>query len=119
MVHADGTRTETEMPDVDKIMADMPQIRDGKCGEGKPTIEHRAEGNKKIMVICTDRIERIGADAERMAFKGKWMAMDGALMGLRHARGSIEVNRDLSADERAKALQGIDQAIAELEKKKN
>ncbi|MES2987201.1 MAG: M56 family metallopeptidase [Pseudomonadota bacterium] len=117
MVHADGTRTETEMPDVDKIMADMPQIRDGKCGgkDGEPTIERRAEGGKKIMIICTDRVERIAADGVRMAERGKRMGMQGALMGLRHARRSIEMESSISAEERAKALKGIDEAIREIE----
>ncbi|RYY29324.1 MAG: peptidase M56 [Sphingomonadales bacterium] len=118
MVHADGTRTETEMPDVDKIMADVPDIRDGKCGTGgtDATVEHRAEGGKKIMIICTDRIERITVDAERMAERGKRMGMQGALMGLRRARRSVEAEIDLNPAERAKALAGIDQAIREIEK---
>ncbi|RYD59824.1 MAG: peptidase M56 [Sphingomonadales bacterium] len=121
MVHSDGSTTETAMPDMDQILADMPQIRDGKCGggEGKPTVEHRAEGGKKIMIICTDRIERITVDAERMAMRGKRLGMEGALMGLRHARRSIEIEREISSDERAKALKGIDEAIAELEKDKD
>jgi beta-lactamase regulating signal transducer with metallopeptidase domain len=117
MVHADGTTSETEMPDVDKMMADMPEIRDGKCGKGgEPTVEHRTDGNKKIMIICSDRIERITADATRMAMHSKRFGMQSALMGLRQARRSIEGNRDMGAAERAQALAGIDQAIAEVQK---
>ncbi|WP_294092741.1 M56 family metallopeptidase [Sphingomonas sp.] len=117
MVHADGTRTETEMPDIDKIMADMPQIRDGKCGGGgEPTVEHRIDGGKKVMIICTDRIERVTADATRLAMRGKRFGMQGALMSLRHARRRVEMDGELNGDERAKALKGIDEAIRELEK---
>ncbi|RYE03389.1 MAG: peptidase M56 [Sphingomonadales bacterium] len=121
MVHADGSRTETDMPDIDKIMADMPDIRDGKCGAGgsDATVEHRNEGGKKIMIICSDRIEKITVDAARMAERGKRMGMEGALLGLRHARRSIESESSMSPDERSKALKGIDEAIREIEKENN
>lgn len=119
-VHSDGTRTETEMPDVDKILADMPQVRDGKCGgSGKDaTVEHRSEGGRKVMIICTDRIEKITVDATRMAERGKLMGLEGALMGLRHARRTIELQSSLGATERLAALKGIDEAIHEIEKEK-
>ena len=117
MVHSDGSKTETEMPDVDKIMADMPEIRDGKCGKGSaPTVEHKTEGKKRIMIICSDRIANISIDATRMAAQSKRFGMQSALMGLRQARRSIERESDMGAAERAQALAGIDQAIAEVQK---
>jgi beta-lactamase regulating signal transducer with metallopeptidase domain len=117
MVHADGSTSETEMPDVDKIMADMPEIRDGKCGKGgQPTVEHKMDGKKRIMIICSDRIADLTIDATRMAAQSKRFGMQSALMGLRQARRSIERDSDLGGAERAKALAGIDQAIAEVEK---
>ncbi|MBO9622581.1 MAG: peptidase M56 [Sphingomonas sp.] len=120
VVHADGTTQETEVPDIDAIRASIPEIRDGKCGKGaNPTVEHREEGGRKIMIICSDRIAMQAADAERMASFHKRFGMQSALMGLRHARSSVEAERNISAEERAKALKGIDEAIAELEKDKS
>ena len=116
IVRADGSKDEIDMPDIDAIRASIPEIRDGKCGkgDGKPHVEHRAEGGKKIMIICTDRIEMAGVDAERMALRHKKMGMESARMGLRMARRSLENETSLSAEERAKALKGIDEALAEL-----
>ncbi|ATY34140.1 M56 family metallopeptidase [Sphingomonas psychrotolerans] len=120
IVRADGSKDEVAMPDVDAIRASIPEIRDGKCGKGdKPTVEHRKDGDKKIMIICTDRIEMAAADAERMATRYKALGMDSARMGLRMARRSIEAEVDLSAEERAKALKGIDEAMAELAKERD
>lgn len=120
VVHADGTTQETELPDPDALRASIPEIRDGKCGKGdKPSVEHREEGGRKIMIICSDRIAMQAADAERMAAVHKRFGMQSALMGLRHARRSVEADQDISAGERAKALKGIDEAIAELEKDKS
>jgi bla regulator protein blaR1 len=117
MVHADGERREIDMPDVDAIRASVPEIRDGQCGkEGKATVEHRTEGGKKIMIICSDRIAALSVDAERMALRHKAMGLDSARMGLRLARRSIETETEMSAEDRAKALKGIDEAMAELEK---
>jgi beta-lactamase regulating signal transducer with metallopeptidase domain len=119
IVRADGSKDEIAMPDVEAIRRTIPEIRDGKCGKGKPTVEHREDGGKKMMVICTDRIEMAAADAERMAIRHKQFGMESARMGLRMARRSIENETDMSADERAKALKGIDEAIAELEKQRD
>lgn len=117
MVHRDGSTSETEMPDIDKILAEMPEARDGKCGkDGWPAVEHKAEGKKRVMVICRDRIERMTADATRIALHSKRFGMQSAMMGLRQARRSIERDSDMGAAERAQALAGIDQAIAEVEK---
>lgn len=120
IVRADGSTTETMMPDMEKMMADMPQIRDGNCGGGsQPTVEQRTEGNKRIMIICTDRIQRVSMDATRMAGEQKRFAMRSAEMSLRHARRTIESDASLSADERAKALKGVDEALVEIGKDDN
>jgi bla regulator protein blaR1 len=120
MVQADGQTHEVEMPDPDVIRASIPEIRDAKCGTGgKAHVEHKTEGGKKIMVICSDRIAMASADAERMAMVHKRFGMESAMMGLRQARRSIESEQNMTADERAKALKGIDEAIAEIEKNKS
>jgi bla regulator protein BlaR1 len=120
IVQRDGTRNEIDMPDMDAIRASMPEIRDGKCGrsDGKPMVEHRDEAGKKITIVCVDRIEMASADAERLALRHKVMGMESARMGLRIARQSIENEEHMTPDERAKALKGIDEAMAELESKR-
>lgn len=119
IVRSDGSKDEIEMPDVDAIRRAVPEIRDGKCGKGKPTVEHREDGGKKVMVICTDRIEMAAADAQRIAIRHKQLGMESARMGLRMARRSIESEPNMSGDERAKALKGIDEALAELDKQRD
>ncbi|TGX50274.1 peptidase M56 [Sphingomonas gei] len=119
IVRTDGSKDEIVMPDMDAIRISMPEIRDGKCGKGGPNVEHRAEGDKKIMIICTDRIEMAAEGAAQMAMRHKAMGLESARMGLRMARRSVEAETDLSADERAKALKGIDEAMAELAKERD
>jgi beta-lactamase regulating signal transducer with metallopeptidase domain len=120
IVRSDGSKDEFAMPIVEPMRFAMSEIRDGKCGKGdKPTIEHRKEGDKKLMIICTDRIEMAAADAAQMAMRHKALGMNSARMGLRMARRSIENETDLSPDERAKALKGIDEAMAEIDKQRD
>jgi hypothetical protein len=121
IVRADGSKDEIAMPDPEAIRMSIPEVRDGKCGkgEGKPTVENRAEGGRKIMIICTDRIEMAATNTQRMTMRHKAMGMDSARMGLRMARRSIEDETNMTADERARALKGIDEAMAELEKQRD
>jgi beta-lactamase regulating signal transducer with metallopeptidase domain len=120
IVRSDGSKDEIAMPDMEAIRMSIPEVRDGKCGKGGPqTVEHRENGGKKVMIICTDRIEFAAADAQRMAMRHKAFGLDSARMGLRMARRSVESETDMSADERAKALKGIDEAMAELDKQRD
>lgn len=121
IVRADGSKDEIAMPDMEKIRISVPEVRDGKCGKGadKPTVEHREDGGKKVMIICTDRIEMAAADARSMAMRHKTLGLESARMGLRMARRSIENETSMTADERAKALKGIDEAMAELENQRD
>ncbi len=121
IVRADGSKDEIAMPDPEAIRMSIPEVRDGKCGggEGKPTVENREDGGRKIMIICTDRIEMAATNTQRMTMRHKAMGMDSARMGLRMARRSIESETNMTADERAKALKGIDEAMAELEKQRD
>lgn len=118
MVHADGTQTENDMPDIEAIRARIPEIRNAKCAGSadKPVVENFEKDGKKVMIICSDRIEKITVNAEKMAIDARKMGMGSAMMGLRIARRSIESQPDLSPEQRAKALKGIDEAIAEVEK---
>ncbi|MCP3728964.1 M56 family metallopeptidase [Sphingomonas sp. MG17] len=112
-------------------MADMPEILSARCGGGKADdvkIE-RKDGDKRKIIICTDRIEARAADgaaraeaAEAWAGKHRVFAIASADMGKRHAmlslkmaRKSIEAQDSLSAAQKSAALKGIDDAIRELE----
>lgn len=123
-------------------------VKSVKCGGSKDDavkVETR-DGNKRKIVICTDRIEmradaaeakakgaealarRAQASAERAtaadisAHRAKAFALASADMGKRHAmmglkmaRSSIEAQTELSAEQKAAALKGIDDAMRELE----
>ncbi|HET9511365.1 MAG TPA: M56 family metallopeptidase [Sphingomonas sp.] len=121
----------------------MPQITSRKCDDDDApgsTIINRTDGDKKVTIICTNRIQRITMDAHREAMKAQRIVMlehskamrengnalfiqrraeASALDGLRSARRSIDSNGSMSAEAKANALAGIDDAIRELEAKKD
>lgn len=106
-------------------------VKSMKCGGSKDDavkVETR-DGDKRKVVICTDRIE-MRADAaeakakgaEALARRAQVMAIASADMGKRHAvmslklaRRTIEAQTELSAEQKAAALKGIDDAMRELE----
>lgn len=100
---------------------DMPTINARDCtdgeGDGKRYVIHRTDGKKKITIICTNRIEHhaeaaalAGVDAEKISRE----AMRSAMAGLAAARASI-ASAEMSAEDRAEALAGIDEAQREME----
>ena len=116
-----GERIEMpDIPDTAEIMAMVPDVESGNCKEGKPhdmVVEHPAKpGKRQRIVICTNRIEAQAGEARRIAMRHRGMGMRHALIGLEHARTTIENDTTLSADEKAKALKGIDEAIREIRK---
>lgn len=128
----DGKEMKFEMGDL-PVITSMRCEKDGKGGD-KPVVHESKDGKHKVTIICTDRIERLAEfqakraefDAKRVEFDAKRMALihksagiSHAMAGLQMARRSIEAQSSLSADQRAKALAGIDEAIAELEKSKH
>jgi bla regulator protein BlaR1 len=79
---------------------------------------NRQDGDRRIMVICTNRIEKAATAAAELAVNSKDIergALRHAIAGLRSARAGIASNMSMSADQRAQALAGIDQGIAEVE----
>lgn len=106
-------------------------VKSMKCGGSKGDdikIETR-DGDKRKIVICSDRIEMradaaaakakgaeaIARHAQVMAIASADMGKRHAMMGLKMARSSIEAQTELSAEQKAAALKGIDDAIRELE----
>lgn len=100
---------------------DMPNIdardcRDGEGG-GKTHVIERKDGKKHITIICTNRIKRHAqlaathtVDAEKISRD----AMRSAMAGLDSARASI-ASAEMSAEDRAEAMAGIDEAQREME----
>lgn len=114
-----------------KLRSDLPEIRELNCGKGESLFidmdgkADAATGKKRQMILCKDRIatlgERAAADAERsrtFALASARMGIQSALMGLKHARRTIESQTELTEDQRREALEGIDQALKELEAEK-
>lgn len=114
-----GERVELpEIPSEAEIMAMVPDISSADCRDGKAqdmVVETPAQGNKRgRIVICTNRIQAQAGEARRIAIRSRDMGMRSALVGLEHARREVERDASLSADEKARALKGIDEAIREI-----
>ena len=135
LIGDDGTITHVAEVTAVPQRPDVPEVRSLACGtrgDGhRMTIEDRHAGRRRI-TVCTDRIAaaqaRGAAAAARgaaAAARGAQLAMNGeqmqqrayrqALDGLRAARAQMLLNRDMPADARRGALEGINTAIAELE----
>jgi len=115
--------------DAEKLAADIQnQMRFAyrKCGPGEgntqPT-ESEAEDGKRLIIVCSDRIEAMKSDGSRQrllaTLSSARMGTDMARMSLRSARRAIESQTELTADQRTQALAGVDQALAELESAKD
>jgi bla regulator protein blaR1 len=120
VVRVNGEQEEIDMPDVDAILAETPQVREGKCGltatPGQATVEQRTEGKRRILIVCADRIEAMGAQAARQGIAAKRIGLQTALASIETARASILADRNLSDARRQEALAGLDEALAEIRK---
>lgn len=105
-----------------------------KCGTDGPdarqiTINQR-DGARRLLIVCTDRAERIGAEAaaqarvaevsaraaEASAHAAGRAGMRAGLDGLRAARRSIASQPGLTAEQKREAIKGIDEGIREMER---
>ena len=101
----------------------VPDVRSSNCGTGEAgddrnMVVNKVSGDKRIIIICNDRIERVvtlnkaniekSKDIQRMAYAH-------ALEGLHRARERIAENDRLSAGEKRDALEGIDDSIKDME----
>lgn len=111
-----------------KVDVDVKSMKCGGSKDDEIKIETRV-GDKRKIVICTDRIEMRtaaatagAAKAEAFARRAEIAAIASARMGTRHAlmglkmaRKSIEMQDELTAEQKSAALKGIDDAIREVE----
>lgn len=114
------------------------EVVEGACGrEGTPGsfVINRKTGNRVVMVVCTDRITTVTANATNAAMQAtaaasaasataaaqidtaaiERNAMQSAMLGLRGTREAIATNPSIPAEARAEALKEIDESIRELE----
>lgn len=117
-----------DMPVIDARGVELKSMKCGGSKDDSIKVEKR-EGDKRIIVLCTDRIdmraeaaasqakgaEALARRAEVFALASADMGKRHAMMGLKMARRSIEAQTELSAEQKAAALKGIDDAMRELE----
>lgn len=111
-------------PEALAALKNMPEIasrecRTGEGGDDKKTTIESEDGEKRRIVICTNRIERLASLAQSEMPRVVMMqrrSFDSGLMSLRRARSSVEAAHGLSDDQRRAALNGIDEAIRDMEK---
>lgn len=103
-------------------MAAVPQVSERPCrvgtdGPDDQLVVNTKDGKKRIMVVCTNRIERVAAAGSAAAANAKAterQALESALAGLRSAREAVQT-ADMTAEARTKALAGIDEGLAEVQ----
>lgn len=98
---------------------DIPEVTSVHCpgDTAKPLVENSTKDGKRRIVICTNRIEAMSKNAERLAMNGadfERRTMLSARSSLALARNAVERDRNLSDEQRAQALAGIAQAEAEV-----
>jgi bla regulator protein BlaR1 len=102
-------------------LENIPEISTTDCkpeGDQRQMVLHREKDGKKIIIICSNRIEKVAAEGAAIAANSKDIerkAYAGALAGLRAAREKMLRSPEMGAEARAQAVAGIDTAIAEIE----
>lgn len=106
-----------DLAELDRTLAALPMVKSANCGGGGhgELVIHGHEGPRQTVVICNDRIQAQTANAVAMAERSKALGLATARVSLNHARAAIAANTALSDEQRADALEGIDQAISELD----
>jgi beta-lactamase regulating signal transducer with metallopeptidase domain len=131
----DGTRTVRHVRVVkdgkvvtDDIMADMPEVSSRNCtvtDKANELVINDDSGDRPKIIICTNRIEKVAAQASELAANAAVMSINAAeiernayrsaLSGLRAARTRVQSDTKLSAQERQDALSSIDESIRDIE----
>lgn len=120
---ADGTFDDREIQQmVDRSIKMAPEVTERDCTNGqdggaKQVVVHTIKGEKRTMVICTNRIEAMvsaGVASSVNADQIRRNAMQTALASVQASRAGIATNREMSEVDRKEALAEMDQALAEL-----
>lgn len=102
-------------------LAEIPEVSSRTCrgdGNGKEMVLNEKRGGKHVIVICTNRIEKVAREGAAIAANSREIernAYRAALDGLRGARERMASNRSMADDARREALQAMDESIREIE----
>ncbi|HEX7849550.1 MAG TPA: hypothetical protein VF485_07445, partial [Sphingomonas sp.] len=97
-------------------------VRSANCGNAGPggdkeMVINKGQGDRRVMIICNDRIERVVTLSTAKLEKSKdiqRLAYSRALESLRGARARIANDPRMSDDQKREALEGIDDSIKDL-----
>jgi beta-lactamase regulating signal transducer with metallopeptidase domain len=98
----------------------VPDVRNSNCGGGddRNMVVNKMSGDKRIIIICNDRIERVVTMSKANIEKSKDIQRNAyahALEGLQHARERVAGDDRLSAEEKRDALESIDDSIKDMQ----
>jgi hypothetical protein len=98
----------------------VPDVRSSNCGGGndRNMIVNKTRGDKRIIIICNDRIERVVAMSNANIEKSKdiqRMAYAHALEGLHRARERVAADERMGAEAKRDALESIDDSIRDMQ----
>ena len=100
---------------------EIPEISSNNCpddGERHQMVLNEKRDGKRVIIICTNRIERMAREGAAMAANAKDIernAYRSALAGLRSAQERMRADTRMGEDARKEAIQAIDQSIKEIE----
>jgi bla regulator protein BlaR1 len=100
---------------------EVPEISSKNCpgdGERHQMVLNEKRDGKRVMIICTNRIERMAREGAAMAANGKDIernAYRSALAGLRSAQERMRSDTRMGEAARKEAILAIDQSIKEIE----
>lgn len=113
----DGTLVTEDFPG----MANIPEVSSRNCGRdgrrGEMVINEK-KGDKRVIVICTNRIEQVAREGAAIAARSKDIqrnAYRGALDGLRVAQENMRRDQAMNEIGRREAIKALDRAIRDME----
>ena len=107
---------------VDRSLRMAPEVTERNCTNGadggpKQIVVHAVKGEKRTMVICTNRIEAMVTASNAASVNVadiRRNAMQTALASVTASRASIAANREMGDADRKQALAEMDEALTEL-----
>ena len=116
----DGKLVTEDFHDMPAI-PEIPEVSSRNCpgdGQRHETVINDKKGDKRVIIICTNRIEKIAREGAAMAAHSKDIersAYRSALEGLRGAQARMRADQAMGEQARNQAIKAIDEAIHEME----
>lgn len=102
-------------------MPEIPEVSSRNCpgdGDRHETVLNQKKDGKRVIIICTNRIERMAREGAAVAANAKDIernAYRSALAGLRSAQERMRADTRMGEDARKEAIEAIGQSIREIE----